>query len=126
MFDNVPQMREAWASPVYVSAADARRTGVKMGDGVLVTSQAGMIARPACVTERLMPGVLLVPHGSMPEVDASTGIDFGGHDNTLHKGAVMTQAVSGFNSTLAKLEKYDGKLPYDIDRPVISLHKGGA
>lgn len=118
LFDDVPQLREAWASPVYMSAADAKERGISEGDGVLVSSEIGKTARPVCISQRVMPGVVLIPHGSIPDIDPKTGIDFGGHDNNLHKSCPRTQNADGYNATLVQIVKYDGKIVPDVERAI--------
>ena len=84
----------------------------------MVSSEIGKMARPVCISQRVMPGVVLIPHGSIPEIDEATGIDFGGHDNNLHKSCPKTQNVDGYNATLVKIEKYNGTIVPDVERAV--------
>ena len=116
VFDNVMWLREAWRNPVFIAAADARAEGIEDGDTVKITSRHGSVLRIACVTERFMPGVIGLPHGAWPDIDPETGIDRGGADNILRGGTGT--GLSGFNSTIAKLEKWEGEPLYrDVDKP---------
>jgi anaerobic selenocysteine-containing dehydrogenase len=46
-----------------INTADAARLGIDDGDPVAVTSSAGTVTAPASVTERIMAGVVSLPHG---------------------------------------------------------------
>lgn len=116
--DNVQWLREAWPNPVYISKADAEKEGIASGDTVLITSPHGCTLRKACVTGRFIPGVIGVPHGSWVDIDEETGIDTGGADNILCGGISTGQGVSGWNTCCCKIEKYDGEIPDDIDKPL--------
>jgi len=110
VFDNVPWLREAWANPVFLSQQDAQESNISDGDTVLVSSPyGGKVIRKACVTGRLRPGVVGVPHGAWPKFDEATGIDVAGCDNTLTHAIPTGCGVSGFNSNIVKIEKYDGE-----------------
>lgn len=117
-FDNVGWLRNAWAHPVYISAQDAKEKGIADGDTVLLFNENGKTLRPACVTERLMPGVLGLPHGGWVDIDEETGIDRGGADNILCGSHTSVSGVIGWNSCLIDFEKYDGEpLMADVDKP---------
>ncbi|MBP5314149.1 MAG: molybdopterin-dependent oxidoreductase, partial [Eggerthellaceae bacterium] len=117
VFDNVLWMREAWPNPFFVNAQDAEAKGVKNGDPILLTSPHGRSIRHACVTNRMMPGVVGVPHGAWLDLDESLGIDLAGSDNWI-AGAVATgQGTSGYNTGICNWEKYNGELVEDCMRP---------
>ncbi len=108
VFDNVDWLREAWASPVFLSAKDATDVSVQDGDTVLVTTPDGACLRNACVSERVRPGVVGITHGAWVDVDETTGIDAAGADNYLIGAHPNGQGVSGYNSVICKIEKYTG------------------
>lgn len=118
VFDNVQWLRETWPNPVYINSRDAKEKGINDGDTVLLTSPHGKTLRVACVTDRFMPGVIGVPHGSWVDMDEETGIDTGGADNILCGQVSTGQGVSGWNSCIANMEKYTGKpiIP-DVEKP---------
>jgi len=118
IFDNIPQLREAFPNPVYVSTKDAEERGIKTGDTVVLKSQHGKTLRIAQVTERLMPGVVGLPHGAWVEMDEATGIDKAGADNLLTGSNVSGQGIGGYNSCIAQIEKYNGEaLQPDVKWP---------
>lgn len=117
VFDNVKWLQEAWRNPVFISSKDAKENGISENDSVLITSAYGKVLRNAVVTERLMPGVIALPHGAWVDIDEKTGIDMGGADNILAGQYPTGQGVSGFNSVIVKIEKYHSKLADDINKP---------
>lgn len=118
VFDNVQWLREAWPNPVFISTKDAHEKGIIDGNTVLLTSQHGKTLRTACVTDRFMPGVLGLPHGSWVDMDEKTGIDTGGADNILCGPISTGQGVSGWNSCVVNIEKYsDAPLTPDVKKP---------
>lgn len=89
------------------------------GDTVLVTSPYGKTVRNACVTQRMRPGVVALPHGAWVDVDESANVDQAGADNFLTGLIPNGQGVSGFNSNICKIEKYEGEqLEADADMPL--------
>ncbi|SHN64818.1 molybdopterin-dependent oxidoreductase [Desulfitobacterium chlororespirans] len=118
VFDNVQWLRETWPNPVFINAQDAKAKGIMDGDTVLLTSQHGKVLRTALVTERFMPGVIGLPHGSWVDMDEKTGIDKGGADNILCGPVSTGQGASGWNTCIVQLEKYAGaSLILDVEKP---------
>lgn len=110
VFDNVPQLRRAFPQEFFMNPIDAEERGIKHGDVVLISSRHGQVLRPVCITPRMMPGVVTLPHGAWVEMDEESGIDKAGADNILN-GAVSTgQGVSGWNSCNVQVEKYEGPI----------------
>ena len=109
-FDNVQWLREAFPNPLFMSQADAEPRGIKEGDIALVTSRHGKTLRPVHLTERIMPGVVNLPHGTWAQVDEATGIDMAGCDNIIG-GAIPTgQGTGGYNTANVQVEKYTGPI----------------
>lgn len=108
-FDNVPQLREAWPNPVYLSRADADEKGIKTGDTVMLSNEYGKTLRPALVVETLMPGTIALPHGSWVDLDEKDKVDRAGADNMLVGFVPTGLGTSGYNTARCNLEKWDGK-----------------
>lgn len=118
VFDNVLWLEEAMPNPVYLNRNDAMDKGIADGDTVLLSNQYGKVLRHACLTERLMPGIVALPHGGWVDLDEKTGIDSGGAENCLTCGDSSVSGVSGFNTCLVDFEKYDGEaLTADCMKP---------
>jgi len=108
-FDNVPQLREAWPNPVYISRNDADELGVKTGETVMLSNEYGKTLRPALVVETLMPGTIALPHGAWVDLDEKDEVDRAGADNMLVGFVPTGLGTSGYNTARCNLEKWDGK-----------------
>lgn len=107
--DNVPQLREAWPNPVYISSKDAKEIGIKDGDTVLMSNEFAKSLRPAKVVETIMPGVIGLPHGAWVDIDEKTGIDRAGADNLFVPHIPKGLGSSGFNMARVNVEKWNGE-----------------
>ncbi|MGE4273087.1 MAG: molybdopterin-dependent oxidoreductase [Desulfitobacterium sp.] len=117
-YDNVPWLREAFPNPVFISVSDAQEKGVKDGDTVLITSKYGKTLRKASLTQRLVPGVIGLPHGAWADIDEKTGIDKAGSDNILTGQVTSGQGLSSYNSCIVNFEKFTGEqLTPDCELP---------
>ena len=116
--DNVLVMREAFKDPFYINPRDAAEKGIQEGDTVLVYNQYARFLRPACLTERVMPGTVELNHGAWMDLDAN-GIDHGGSDCYIAAPAASGMAISGYNTQLVNFEKFTGPpLVPDYKRPL--------
>lgn len=93
--------------PVWLHSSEAEKRGIKHGDVVKVFNERGIVLCGAYVTERLMPGVCYVDHGSRLDPIIPGVLDRGGAINTITPTAPTSKnatgmAVSGF---LAQVEK---------------------
>lgn len=122
---NVPQLKEAIANPVFISAPDAEAEGVKTGDAVRLTSPYGSAIRIASVTNRLVPGTVALPHTGWLEYSEENNADMGGASNVLIGGNVTGQGTSGYNSAIVKIEKFDGEVVLDVEKPQNVLFEDG-
>ncbi len=118
VFDNVEWLRETWPNPVFLNANDAKKLGIAEGDTVLLTSPHGKCIRQACPTNRFMEGVIGLPHGAWVDIDPETGIDRAGSDNILTGQIQSGQGVSGWNTCICNIEKYNETLAADYEVPM--------
>lgn len=118
VFDNIPWLREAWSNPVFLNPDDASAQGIAAGDTVILTSPHGQTLRQVSLTGRVMPGVIMLPHGAWVDKDDTDVTDTAGADNILC-GAIPTgQGTSGWNTCIARVEKYGGTaLMTDAEKP---------
>jgi anaerobic dimethyl sulfoxide reductase subunit A len=114
-FDQVPWLRRAFPNPLFMNTLDAKERGIENGDPVLITSAHGKSLRPVEVTERVMPGVVLLPHGAWVEVDEETQIDKAGTDNWIGGALPTGQGTGGYNTNIVQVEKYNGPVKLDPD-----------
>lgn len=118
-FDASSYLREAYASPCFISRADAEARGIQNGDWIRLYNDAGEIVRQASVVDTMMPGVVNTMHGSWWEKDEN-GVSINGGTNLLTDSRVTIGTQQGYNTTLVQIEKYSNQdiLP-DAERPVI-------
>jgi anaerobic dimethyl sulfoxide reductase subunit A len=109
VFDNIPQLREAFPQEFIMNPIDAKARGLKQGDTVLVTSRHGKVLRPLVLSERIMPGVVNLMEGAWVEKDDETGIDMAGATNSLNGARGTGQGQEPWNSCTVKVEKWTGE-----------------
>jgi trimethylamine-N-oxide reductase (cytochrome c) len=69
--------------PVWIHPSDAAKRGIVSGDVVNIFNERGQVLCGAYVTERIMPGVIYVDHGSRYDPIVPGEIDRGGAINTI-------------------------------------------
>ena len=106
VFDNVTWLREAFPQELWINTVDAEAIGVKTGDIVLVEGLHGKIARPAYVTERIVPGVICAGEGAWAQLNKD-GVDVAGAANTMTSWLPTGQGHSGYNSVNTRISKYE-------------------
>jgi anaerobic dimethyl sulfoxide reductase subunit A len=117
-FANVRWIQEAFPSVYWINAEDAKNLGIKSGDTLLITSSHGRVLTRAYVTERIMPGVVMTYEGHWIDYDDELDLDRGGSANVLSAGKLRSQGHSAYNSTIIKIEKWEGQpLETDSKRP---------
>jgi len=103
-FDNVPWTKELEAQSVFINGVDAQARGIKDGDMVRVFNDRGQTILPACVTERIMPGVVDIPEGAWYAPDEN-GVDRGGCPNVLINDEPSPGGALCTNTALVQIEK---------------------
>jgi anaerobic dimethyl sulfoxide reductase subunit A len=94
---------------------DAQARGIQNGDLVLIRSRHGKTIRPVSLTDRILPGVVTLPHGAWVEMDEASGIDKAGADNYISGSVPTGQGVSGWNTCNVQVEKYTGSIALKPD-----------
>ena len=114
-FDNVQWLREAFPQELFLSTLDADSRGIKTGDTVLVKNEHGKVLRRVMVSDRVMPGVVLLGEGAWTEMDEEIGVDKAGNVNNI-TGAYRTgEGHVPFNTTIVEVEKWNGE-PLEPDK----------
>lgn len=108
IFDNVSVLREAFSNPFYLNPVDAAQKGIQDGDTVLIYNQYAKTLRTACLTERLMPGYVELSWGPWVNVNED-GLDDAGSCNYLAAPVSTGVGISGYNTQLVNIEKYEGE-----------------
>ena len=116
IFDNIPWLREALVNPVYLSRADAADRGIAEGDTVCISSPHGDTLGRACITARMMPGVVALTHGAWLRVDENSGVDHGGSENYITGCIAEGMGINGYNALCVQVKKWTGEaLTTDVD-----------
>jgi len=95
--------------PVWMNPAVAAARGIENGDIVKIFNERGTVLCGAYVTERLMPGVVYIDHGSRYDPIVPGSVDRGGAINTITPHNITSKnvtgmVVSGFLVEAAKLD----------------------
>lgn len=121
--DDIDWLREQYGHCLLTNALDAEERGLSEGDVVIVSSRHGRVLRPVHITNRVMPGVVLLGEGVWPDFAAGDEIDTAGSTNVLN-GAVPTgQGHVGWNTCNVEVARYDGPLALSRSKPV-DLERG--
>ncbi|AXS79541.1 molybdopterin-dependent oxidoreductase [Dechloromonas sp. HYN0024] len=104
IFHNIPWLRETFQQEITINASDARRLKLVTGDMVEVWNARGRIVVPVYVTERCMPGVVVVYEGSWMDLDKK-GVDRSGNPDFLTKDEPSPAGAFAYNTILVNLKK---------------------
>lgn len=104
IFHNIPWLRETFDQEITLNASDAKRLGIKTGDTLEVWNDRGGIVLPAFVTERCMPGVVIVYEGAWMDLDED-GWDRAGNPDFLTLDEPTPAGGFAYNTILVNLRK---------------------
>ena len=106
IFNNCSWLRETYEQECTINASDAKKLGIKTGDTVELWNDRGRIVVPAYVTERCMPGVLVVHEGVWMDVDEN-GVDRAGNPDFLTLDEPSPAGAFAYNTVLCNIKKTD-------------------
>jgi anaerobic dimethyl sulfoxide reductase subunit A len=106
IFNNIPWLRETYTQEVTINAADAARLGIAMGDTVELWNDRGRVVVPVYVTERCMPGVLVLHEGAWMDLDKNA-VDRAGNPDFLTKDDPSPAGAFAYNTVLCNIKKTD-------------------
>lgn len=104
IFHNIPWLRETFQQEITLNASDARRLRIVTGDIVEAWNERGRIVLPAYVTERCLPGVVVVYEGAWMDLDKQ-GIDRAGNPDFLTLDEPSPAGAFAYNTILVNLKK---------------------
>ncbi len=81
--------------PIWINPADAKKRDIEHGDVVKVFNERGGVLVGAYVTERIMPGVVLVDHGARYDAIVPGELDRGGAINTITPHNLTSKNATG-------------------------------
>ncbi len=106
IFNNISWLRETYEQEITINASDAKRLGIRTGDIVEAWNDRGKIVLPAYVTERVMPGVVVVHEGVWMDLD-DNGVDRAGNPDFLTKDDPSPAGAFAYNTILCNIRKSD-------------------
>jgi len=106
IFHNIPWLRETYQQEMTMSAKDAARLGITTGDIVEVWNERGKCVVPAYVTERCMPGVVVLFEGAWMDLDGK-GVDRAGNPDFLTLDEPSPAGAFAYNTILCNVKKTD-------------------
>lgn len=102
-FTGNPLLEELARQQVLINPIDAARRGIVDGEPVFVWNRRGSIRVLACLSERIKPGVVMVPEGAWYAPDAQ-GVDRGGNPNLLTSAEASPAGAYAYNSARVEVE----------------------
>ncbi len=106
IFNNIGWLRETYEQEVTINASDAKKLGIKTGDTVEVFNDRGKVVVPAYVTERCMPGVMVLHEGAWMDLDEN-GVDRSGNPDFLTLDEPSPAGAFAYNTILVNVQKTD-------------------
>ncbi len=106
IFNNIPWLRETFAQETTVNTGDARKLGLQTGDTVEVWNDRGRVVTPVYVTERCMPGVVVMHEGAWMDI-AEDGTDRSGNPDFLTLDNPSPAGAFAYNTILVNIKKTD-------------------
>ncbi len=104
IFHNIPWLRETYQQELTMAARDAEKLGIRTGDIVEVWNDRGKVVVPAYVTERCMPGVVVLYEGAWMDRD-ERGVDRAGNPDFLTKDEPSPAGAFAYNTILCNVKK---------------------
>lgn len=113
--------------PMWINPKDAKARGIKNGDICLVESRHGKLLAGAVITDRIIPGCVVVHHGGWfnPQKTGKGIVDVRGNSNTLVLDKPTSNLARGNIASTANVQvsRWKGEVPtvtaYDQPRQVI-------
>jgi len=112
--------------PLWIHPSTAEKRGIKDGDIVRAYNERGSVLCGAYVTERIMPGVSYVDHGSRVDWIIPGKLDRGGAINLISPSKTISKNCAGMASsgylvevekvTLAQMEEWRKQYPEAFER----------
>ncbi|MFX1573527.1 MAG: molybdopterin-dependent oxidoreductase [Promethearchaeota archaeon] len=101
----IPWLEEVEQHAIWINPIDAKERNIKQGDLVDIFNDRGRVRIPANITERVIPGVVVIYQGAWYSPDEK-GVDIGGCGNVLTNDSHSPGGAFPMNSALVQVEKY--------------------
>ncbi|MCK4222291.1 MAG: dimethyl sulfoxide reductase subunit A, partial [Dehalococcoidia bacterium] len=109
-FKDLPWLCDLMPHALWINTIDAQARGISDGDQVQVFNDYGITQVAAKVTERIMPGVVMLPESGQFTPDEN-GVDQGGSVNTLTSGYYTAGGAFPCNNILVEVKKVQRSEP---------------
>ncbi|HID45446.1 MAG TPA: molybdopterin oxidoreductase [Chromatiaceae bacterium] len=106
IFHNIGILKETYDQEVTMNPLDAKRLGIEQGDNIEVWNDRGRIVVLAHLSERVMPGVLIVYEGTWLALNEDN-VDLGGNPNMLTADIPSPAGAFVYNTILVNIKKTD-------------------
>ncbi len=104
IFHNIGILKETYDQEVIINPKDARKLGILPGDHIEVWNDRGRIVVLAHLSERVMPGVLIIFEGTWLDLNEDN-VDLGGNPNMLTADTPSPAGSFAYNTILVNLKK---------------------
>jgi len=104
----IPWLEEVEPHMVWINPVDAELRRIEHGDLVDIFNDRGRVRIPANVTERVIPGAVVIYQGAWYNPNEE-GVDVGGCGNVLTKDSRSPGGAFPMNSALVQVELYSKK-----------------
>ncbi len=104
IFHNIGILKETYDQEVTINPKDAKKLDIQPGDHIEVWNDRGRIVVLAHLSERVMPGVLIVFEGTWLDLNADN-VDLGGNPNMLTADTPSPAGSFAYNTILVNLKK---------------------
>ncbi|MFX1324606.1 MAG: molybdopterin-dependent oxidoreductase [Promethearchaeota archaeon] len=104
----IPWLEEVESHAVWINPIDANERKISHGDLVDIFNDRGRVRIPAKVTERIVPGAVVIYQGAWYNPDKN-GVDHGGCGNVLTNDTRSPGGAFPMNSALVEVELYEKK-----------------
>jgi anaerobic dimethyl sulfoxide reductase subunit A len=106
IFNNIPWLRETFAQETMMNASDAEKMGIRTGDTIECWNERGRVITPVYVSERCMPGVVVLHEGAWMDLDED-GVDRSGNPDFLTLDNPSPAGAFAYNTVLCNVKKSD-------------------
>ena len=103
-YANIPWLKEHSPQALHINTRDADERGIRNGDKVRVFNDRGETVIAAEVTERMMPGAVILPFGTWYDPDEE-GVDRAGASNILTRDEPSPAGSFAYNTALVQVQK---------------------
>lgn len=112
VFNQVTWLREAFGYDAFINPVDAQSYDLKEGDVAEIFNSRGTILRRMHLTERVMPGVIVIHEGAWININED-GTCIGGSPNVLTGDFASGPDIESWNACICDIRKSDYELEDD-------------